>query len=314
MTIKDDGGEIRVSFWNDDCQELKKVRKGNTVALDSVRVKKSGEFKDLNFQSGSSLSVKEETEKNVIKLSELKKDLQDVNCYARVARIFSPNTFERKDGSTGKVATVILNDGVETRLGLWDEQAEWTHKLDLGDVVKIEGGYVKENRGNLELHLGWKGRILRNPPGAPSLPEVKVEAPERKNVGELEPGNAEIRAVVVQAFPPTTLEVCSQCGKKAVGECSECKAPTKKTLILNSELDDGTGVIRGVFFREVAEDFLGVRGEDYQETKPSLSSILGTEKVFQGKVKHNDRFDREEFIVRRFKNVDLDEEIKKMKN
>jgi replication factor A1 len=238
--------------------------------------------------------------------------MESVDCFARVVRVFPAKNFSRSDGRKGAVANIMISDGTETRLALWDEQSDWAAKLEPGDTVKIEGAYVRDNKGRLELNLGRRGRLVRNPEEAPEIAGVDAVPSERKKISELREGDTykEVRAVVVMAYPPTLFSFCPKCGKKADGRCGECGVDAKQAVMVNSELDDGTGIIRGVFFRNLAEQLLGVTASEFQESGYDTNKILGIEKIFQGQVKKNQRFERDEFIVRRVKDVDLEAEMR----
>ncbi|MCD4740163.1 hypothetical protein K8R43_03145 [archaeon] len=300
INLKDTTGETRISFWNDDCEKLEDMQIGAHLEILNASTKKRGEFIELSFGKTSQIIFKQnsdlpEYKEQIVKINELKEGMKDVNCYARITRIFPAKTFQRSDGSEGSIASIVINDGIETRLALWDQQSKWADKLSTGDIIKIEGAYAKENNGKIELNMGWKGRMLKNPKDAPILPEA--EKSERKNIDELETNNNyEIRAVIVKAYPPNLF---SSNGKDA--------------LVFNSELDDGTGVIRGVFFRNAAEKILGVNAEQLKSDGYDTNKILGIEKVFEGQTKHNQRFDRNEFIINRVKDVDLKQEIEMLK-
>lgn len=310
LVLLDGTGEKRVSFWNDSCELLDRVKVGSKVELQNVAVKKRGEATELSYSRGSNLLFKEgaelpEVKENIRKIESLEEGMDDVNCFVRVVRTFPARTFERSDGSEGSVANVVVTDGKETRLVLWDQQSNLAESLGEGEVLKVEGAYVKDNRGSLELNLGWKGRIVREPGNAPKLPKAGVE---RASISELgDNAYQEIRAVVVKTYPPTLFYFCPNCRKKVEGKC-ECGGEAKPAMVFNAELDDGTGVVRGVFFREAAEKFLDTKAEDCDNC--DANKVLGMEKVFLGQAKRNQRFERDEFIVRGFKDVDLEAEIK----
>jgi replication factor A1 len=227
--------------------------------------------------------------------------------------MFPITEFERENGK-GKVASMMITDGTERRLALWDDNTKWVSRTHEGDTIKIEGAYIKKNRDNLELNLGWRGRLILNPENAPELPDI-VEPSERTTITDLHDGDKykELRATIVRVFPPTLFEVCSKCGAKAEG--THCNLPTKKTLVVNAELDDGTGIIRGTLFRENAEQFLGINGTEY-ESKPNTfneEKYTGKEMLFRGQVKHNDMYNRKEFIIRSTAEVNVNKEIESFK-
>ncbi|MCD6414918.1 MAG: hypothetical protein J7L23_04820 [Candidatus Diapherotrites archaeon] len=309
LIVSDASGSVRVSFWNDDCKLLDEAREGSRLELRNLMVRKRNEL-ELSYGRSSQIVFKSKPELNYIKLSALAEGQKNVNFFARVRRVFPKREFSTNNRK-GQLASIIVSDGTDARLVLWDKQADWSEKLHAGDIIRAEGAYVKMNRGALELNLGWKGRIEVNPDGAPELPDVSTS--ERVKIKELQVGDKykEIKAVIVQAYKPVPLEVCPKCGKRVSGKCPECGVESITTAILNCELDDGTGVIKGVFYRDIAEQLLGIKRDEPKSIENyDTNKILGEEKIFRGQVKENQRFGRKEFVVREIEDVNLDKELK----
>ncbi len=67
--------------------------------------------------------------------------------------------------------------------------------------------------------------------------------------------------------------------------------------------------------REMAEKFLGFGGEEFSldESRFNQGEILGKELLFRGWVKKNEGFERLEFVVKGYGEVDVDKEIKMLK-
>ena len=63
--------------------------------------------------------LKEEYSVLTSKLSEMEEGMNDINFVARVERIYSMTEFERQ-GKKGKVLSMVVSDGTERRLALWD--------------------------------------------------------------------------------------------------------------------------------------------------------------------------------------------------
>lgn len=346
--ILDDGSkEIRVTFWNEQCGLMQGINEGDIVEFRNLVVRKRNDAIELSYGKASQIVFKNKNGKGKIrdakieralnkeqdatkfntrylKISELEDNQKGVNLYARVIKVFPEREFEVK-GRKGKVASLVIMDeeSNKIRIVLWDKQAELASKLKPGDVIQVKHGYTRRNSGKLELNLGWKGELLVNPDNAPGLPEIKTyekgnsgetfTKSKRTNIKDLKAGDRyrEIKAVVVQAYDPVLLEVCPKCGARISGKCPKCGVDSKFTVILNCELDDGTGVIRGVFYRDVAERFLGMTGDEIKSGGGyDTNKILGIEKIFRGQVKGNERFNRNEFVVREVVDVDLNEELK----
>lgn len=326
IILSENSNDIRIVFWNDHCDLLDKIGEGDEIEFRNLVVRKRDSGVELSYGKASQLIFKNKARKDYaetpkiryVKLADLKEGQKDVSFFARVVRVFPTKEFEVK-GRKGKVASVVVSDGNEIRLVLWDKQAEWSSKLRPDDVIRVEHAYVRENSGKLEVNLGRKGSISINPENAPELPsidgfrvETNTSTSQRVKIKDLKAGDKyrEIKAVIVQVYEPFLLEICPKCGERVVGKCPKCNAKSTFVLIVNCELDDGTGVIRGVFYRNLAERLLGMKGNEIKANGYDTNKILGIEKIFRGQVKENERFNRVEFIVREIADVDLNEELK----
>jgi replication factor A1 len=144
-----------------------------------------------------------ENETPTTKLNNLKAS-SSVNLLGRVKTIFSEREFARKDGSKGKFASVgLVDESAETRLVLWDQNTAIIGRLHIGDVLSVKNGYVKDNRGQVEVHAGPLTNMVINPPNsAAKLPEV---AQRTDTIKGLTPGMPSVNVVcrVSSYFPMT---------------------------------------------------------------------------------------------------------------
>ncbi|HIP34928.1 MAG TPA: replication factor A [Methanothermococcus okinawensis] len=204
VILIDKYGKVRVSFWGGNIQKLKNVKEGDTVLIKHCKVKsyltpEGEEFITLSAQSYSEV-VKDDTvevpdfPEKLIKIGDIKyldeKFKRDVTTVGRVIDIQDIREFKREDGSTGKVRNIVIEDETgKIRVVLWGENA--TIDIKEGDIVKIINGYIRENRGVMELNVGRYGKVIVNP-------ENVVVDIKRKFIGDLEIGDsAEIRGTVV---------------------------------------------------------------------------------------------------------------------
>jgi replication factor A1 len=106
------------------------------------------------------------------KLGNLREGMRSVNVAGRVAHIGSERVFTRRDGSTGRVASVLLEDETGTvRLSLWDDDVDLTNDLEAGSILTVENGYTRLSLGDVGLNAGQSSRISINPE------DVEVSAP-----------------------------------------------------------------------------------------------------------------------------------------
>ena len=253
--------------------------------------------------------------------------IRNLTLSARVVRIFETKEFQRK-GKKGKVASIILGDPSGTiRLTLWDDQTQIIEKLKPGMAVETFNAYTKEDGiGGVEIRLGNNGglKILENS-DLPALEKTFEQETERNKIIDLKEGSlTEIRAAVVQLFETNVFyEICPQCGLKLTKENDKSKCAEHgfvepaKTIVLSGVIDDGTGNIRAVFFRDAALKLIGMdingalgKSDNFFESL----DVLGKEFIMNGKVRRNKMFNRLEFVVNNVREIDIEKEINKIIN
>ena len=253
--------------------------------------------------------------------------LRNLNITARIVKVFEPREFKKKD-KAGKVATVILGDSTGTiRMSLWDHQTEIVEKLKPAMPVEIFGAYTKENGiGGVEIRLGNKGGVkVLEDSEIPSLEKMTQKEPTRKNIVDLKEGiMSEIRAALVQLFETNVFyEICPVCETRIVKngnkfKCNEHgEVEPKKTIVLSGVVDDGTGNIRAVFFRDNALKLIGMDIDEALKRRDSFFEsldVLGKEFVMFGRVRKNNAFNRLEFVANNIKEVDAEVEINEIIN
>lgn len=239
--------------------------------------------------------------------------MRDVETVGKVQQIFEPRNFVTKDNREGKVGSFVIADETGSiRIVCWGSQADTIEKIKANDIIKVISGYIRENTGRKEVHMNDRGKIIINPPDE-SIGEVKAySSSSRKEIKELteNDNNAEILGTIVQVFEPRFFEVCPECGKRARQneEGFFCEAHKKVepvySYVLNSVLDDGTGTIRAVFFRNQALRLLGKTEEEmltYKNEPEKFNEvkieILGNFVKLIGRATKNTMFDRLEFMA-----------------
>ena len=89
-------------------------------------------------------------------IKDLTAGMSNVKLEAHIADIGPVREFN-KFGKSGKVASATLQDDTgKIALSLWNEQIG---QFGVGDSVQIQGGYIKEWQGELQLTTGMRGSI-----------------------------------------------------------------------------------------------------------------------------------------------------------
>ena len=220
----------------------------------------------------------------------------------------------------------LIFEYLNTRLNKIKDNAA---NLGQNFVVKILGGYVRDNSGRKEIHLNDKSQLILNPKGE-TINEIAVEAKRgsRKEIKELQENDNDIELLgtIVQAFDIKYYEICPRCGKRAkptasLFECAEHGSVIPSyAYVLNAVLDDGTETIRCVFFRNQLERLLNLNQEQLLKFKSEpadfeavKNNLLGTIVKLNGRANKNSMFNRLEFVVSGVDtNPNPEEELKRL--
>tara|TARA_B100000315_G_C14591439_1_gene596072 strand:- start:3484 stop:4488 length:1005 start_codon:yes stop_codon:yes gene_type:complete len=252
--------------------------------------------------------------------------LRNVEAVGRVLQTYELREFTTNERQ-GKVASLIIGDETGTvRVVMWGDQADNIKNINKDMTLKIVGGYVKDNNGNIELHMNDRSQVIINPPGE-NIENVKQYTAERKTIAKLtENENAEILGTIVQIFDPRFFEVCPQCSKRVKSAEGAFVCDTHNNVepdysyVLNLIVDDGTENIRAVFFRESMNKLINSNKEKILEYKDNpekfeevKTELLGNIVKISGRIKKNLFFDRIEIVANDVSlNPNPEEEIKRL--
>jgi ssDNA-binding replication factor A large subunit len=270
-------------------------------------------------------------EKRVLKINNIVKGMKNVSIKARVIQISDMREFERKDKNKGKVCNLILTDGTgEIRLTLWDKQASIIEegKIKEGDVIEVKNVFSKENIfGGVELGLSRLSRIEKIEDDQSIPNRVVGTRVKRISIKDAKEGDFEIKGSLVQIFNVNPLfQTCPQCRTKVEKTKKGYKCPEhgaiepENNMIISGIVDDGTDSIRTVFFREQAKAITGLEPSVFlsmsQDEAMNLirQNVLGNEIIIRGRIQKNKIFDNLEMIVNDVKELNIEDETKRLIN
>jgi ssDNA-binding replication factor A large subunit len=254
--------------------------------------------------------------------------VKNVNINGRIFQISNINTFKRKDGTEGKVVNLLIGDNSGfMKLVLWDKQTELVSEkiIDVDHAIQVSNALARENSfGDIELSIGKFGSVRSSneeflPNADDLLHRYAVIPNQRIFISDIRSGTFEIKGSAVQIFPGKFIFfVCPECGKSL--DTNICKdhgeVEPSAALVLNVVIDDGSGDIRVTFFRNIAEQTLGISSKEVaaiaEPERYNLikEKLLGKELVIQGKVKKNKDFNRFELTASGIKEINPLEESK----
>jgi replication factor A1 len=257
-----------------------------------------------------------------LKIKEIYAGMKSVGTVGKVVQKFEMREFQKGAG-TGKVCSLILGDETGTiRVVFWNEQVDQLSGVNEDDILKLSNTYVRDNRGSKEIHMGNEGEIEVNPDGV-TIENVRRTADfERKKIGDLAGGeqNVEIMAAVVQVFDPHFFSLCPECNKKVMDNNCVTHGVVEpvNSYVLNAVVDDGSGNIRCVFWKNQTSHLTGKEEEEMVSLKenPNLfedtkTDLLGEQFKLMGRVQKNEMFNRLEFSVQTVEKANPSEELNK---
>lgn len=168
VTLADDTGTIRAALWDEaaDLVKIGDIKVGQNLKVKGY-IKEGLRGHEINVGRGGNI---EHIDKDVavnlkpLKINEIKSGMSGLNVAGRVIDIGAMRTFQRKDGTAGKVTNITLGDETgKIRVTLWDSKAE-NIGFKPGDTVEILNGYARENTfsNQTELQLGSGGSIMKS--------------------------------------------------------------------------------------------------------------------------------------------------------
>jgi replication factor A1 len=204
-----------------------------------------------------------------LKIKDILMGMKSVDIVGKVLRKYELREFNTEKRK-GKVANLMMGDDTGTiRVVFWNDKTNDFGQLKEEDIIKIKGAYVRDNAGRKELHMGDSSHIIINPPNVTINTRERKEY-GRKHIKELEDGmSAEVIGTILQVFDVKFFEVCPKCNKRLrlredQFACDEhgTQTPTYN-YVMNVYLDDGTGNIRAIFWKQQSQRLLKLNDNEF---------------------------------------------------
>ena len=238
LLLGDATGTLRVTLWDEKTEFLNQIECGDTVELINAYARENAFTQKVELQVGNRSIIRKsektvEYEEEFTPIADIKADMNNINISGRVLDIAEIRTFEKKDGSTGRIGNLLLGDSTgKIRLTLWDEKTSFLDEVDFDETIEVFHAYSRENAFSqqVELNLGARGIIQKT--------EKEIEYREKfTNIADIIPG-----------------ESYSVQGKVSeIGELREFEREDgTESVVANLELKDETGSIRLTLWGEQA--------------------------------------------------------------
>ncbi|HEY3360420.1 MAG TPA: replication factor A [Methanosarcina sp.] len=238
LLLGDATGTVRVTLWDDKADFLNQVEYGDTVELINAYARENAFTQKVELQAGNRSIIRKsekkvEYEEEFTPIEDIRADMSDINTSGKILDIGEIRTFEKKDGSTGRVGNLLLGDSTgKIRLTLWDDKTDFLDEIDFDETIEVLHAYSRENAFNqqVELNLGGRGIIQKS--------EKEVEYKEKfTDIADIVPG-----------------ESYSVQGKVSeIGELREFEREDgTENVVANLQIKDETGSIRLTLWGEQA--------------------------------------------------------------
>ena len=252
LELQDKSGSMQFTLWNKD-----------TNLIDDLELKEGDAIKVLGAQSRVrngevSLShswigriVKGEFDvpeyhENILKIGDAH-EMRNITLIGLVNKVYDTITFERDDGSTGKVKSMELQDDTGAiRLTLWNEDTEIDVKK--GDILKIIGGNIEfddYSGTNYRVNTNWNTKLIINPPIDQEMKDILSEVGKYlkpmkiKDLNNIEDDGEEVDIVgrVVNLYEPNEFQ----------------RDDGTTGMVRTAEIADETGMVRVSLWDNKAE-------------------------------------------------------------
>jgi ssDNA-binding replication factor A large subunit len=245
LILEEGGARINLVLWDDKVDEFGDISPGTLIQVISGNVRTGNMGSpEVHVSWDTAIKIIKENVKPKepvpfwTKIGNLNVSMGSVNVVALATQVSDEREFVRRDGTEGKVVSVLLEDDTGTvRLSLWDEDAEKAQQISEGTIIVVENGYTRSGYGGIDLNVGRNGRVHIDPEDF----EIEIPEIERKvtEIIDLREGqrNVNIRGQLLD--DPIQRDV------------DTIRGPTTVT---NFRIDDGTGEARVSLWREHAEE------------------------------------------------------------
>jgi len=203
VDVADASGSVRVALWDEMAAGAEEELEVGQVLRVMGRPKEG--YSGLEV-SADKVERDEDAEVDVqvldtYRVEDLSLGASDVDLVGQVLDTDSIRTFDRDDGSEGRVANLTVGDETgRVRVTLWDGKADLVEEFEAGEVVEVGDGYVRERDGDLELHVGDRGTVER-------VDEDVEYVPETTDIADLEIGETvDIGGGVIETDPTRTFD------------------------------------------------------------------------------------------------------------
>jgi replication factor A1 len=171
LELQDKSGTMQLTLWNKDTQIIEdlELAEGDSIKVMGAQSRvRDGEVSLNHSWTGRIIKGDfdvPEYQENIIKIGDAH-EMRNVTILGLISKVYDTITFERDDGSVGKVKSLELEDDTGSiRVTLWNEDTDLAVKKM--DILKIIGGNIEfddYSGTNYRVNTNWNSKLIVNPP------------------------------------------------------------------------------------------------------------------------------------------------------
>jgi len=287
--LGDETGAIKLSLWHDKTNLVNELGldKNTLLLIKDAYVSTYNDKTELSLRQGGSITL-ESNNSLVPKFSENYMPLSDISSayeftidtIGRITNIYPEKEFTDKDGKSRKLISLEISDGKKNmRCTSFDTHVEFIKTtLVKGDIIKLCDVRVKDGLYNQEININWNSTIIKNPKTNEVFPPLKdmiSSKVEKGTIDKIVEGKSYVLEGVIVSINKNKLRFfkCPTCNEKIQsidGEfiCEKCGKSVPDPIINlfgSLDIDDGTGVMRIVFFNDIATKLYALNPQDLKK-------------------------------------------------
>ena len=253
-----------------------------------------------------------------VKIKDITEPKTPVSFTCKVIRKYDKITFSSETNPNGSVQSLLVGDETGIiRLVFWNDKTDLLESINQGTIISIVSGYTREdvNSEKVEVHFGQYSDIEVNPKGV-TIGDIPFSVEDfefsSKKIEDLKEGdkNVYLEGVITDAEIPRFYFACPKTFKKVIQDDGKYISPTEgevepvKVPIVNLHLDDGSGTISIVGFRDRAESVTGFTteelislSENIEKYKDFSKKMVGSKIKVGGNVNISNLTQERQFVI-----------------
>jgi len=212
LEIGDESGTMPVVLWDEKVDDALSFKEGDVVKVIGGFAKKGlNEKLELTVQRRGSIEASDETvdveeaTHERVEIGSLQEGMSNIRLIGTVVNVSDIRNYEREDRSF-KVCSLFLKDNTgQIRVSLWNQNADKSAKISIGDIIAIENCYAKYGFSGMEVQTNSYTRLDLNPViEGLSLPTIDTDVSISDITSDMQ--FFSVTGTIIRAYEPRSFE------------------------------------------------------------------------------------------------------------